>query len=440
MKLRILLVNPWIYDFAAYNLWAQPLGLFKVAEFLSAFDVELSFIDCTDSFGSRHYSTGSYRSEIVPKPSVLVEVPRYYKRYGISIDDFAARLKSKGHCDMVLMTSTMSYWYPGVQKAIEIIREEQGLLPIILGGIYATLYHEHASALSGADFVFKGPLHNGLLFALSTFGFKLKKKREQIPYYRLGLHDRFEYAPLMTSAGCPFRCSYCASSLLADKYERYPNAVVVRDIVELSNMGVRDFAFYDDALLIDPDLNIKPLLRHIIALGRPIRLHTPNGMHAKYIDAELAPLMKKAGFRTIRLGLETVNADLQRVSGAKVCNDDLEKAITLLREAEFTKREIGVYIMYGLPGQRLSDVKESITFLKRLGVRINLNEFTPIKGTQSWNELITHRIITDDLDPLLSNNTIFPQLYSGYDRDVIDAMKLDVKDYNAKEDGNIFID
>ena len=63
MRLRILLVNPWIYDFAAYNLWVRPLGLLKVAEFLSAFDVELSFIDCMDSLGSRHYGTGSYRRE-----------------------------------------------------------------------------------------------------------------------------------------------------------------------------------------------------------------------------------------------------------------------------------------------------------------------------------------------------------------------------------------
>jgi len=440
MKLRILLVNPWIYDFAAFNLWARPLGLLKVAEFLSAFDVELLFIDCMDSFESRHYGTGSYRREIVPKPSVLKEVPRYYKRYGISIDDFAAHLNSKVPCDVVLMTSMMTYWYPGVQKAIEIIREKYGPLPILLGGIYATLCHEHASNLSGADFVFRGPLHNGLLFALSTFGFKLKKKREHEPYYRLGLYDRFEYAPLMTSVGCPSGCTYCASSVVADKYQRYPNTVIVRHIEELSRMGVHDFAFYDDALLVDPALNIKPLLREIIALGRPIRFHTPNGVHAKYIDAELAHLFKQAGFRTIRLGFETVNEDLQRVSGGKVCNQDLEEAVILLREAGFTKTEIGVYIMYGLPGQGTADVQESINFLKGLGVRINLTEFAPIKGTQIWNELTSRGIIKDDLDPLLANNSIYPLLFCGYDQHVIEAMRLDVKKYNAEQGSNIFID
>ena len=47
MKLKIVLVNPWIYDFAAFNLWARPLGLLRVAEHLSSFDTELFFIDCT---------------------------------------------------------------------------------------------------------------------------------------------------------------------------------------------------------------------------------------------------------------------------------------------------------------------------------------------------------------------------------------------------------
>ncbi|HAM52077.1 MAG TPA: hypothetical protein DCP92_15830 [Nitrospiraceae bacterium] len=41
MRLKILLINPWIYDFAAYNLWSRPLGLIKVGEYLRCFDIDL---------------------------------------------------------------------------------------------------------------------------------------------------------------------------------------------------------------------------------------------------------------------------------------------------------------------------------------------------------------------------------------------------------------
>jgi len=50
MTIKCLLVNPWIYDFAAYNFWARPLGLLKVAEFLTQFNMKLFFIDCCDSY------------------------------------------------------------------------------------------------------------------------------------------------------------------------------------------------------------------------------------------------------------------------------------------------------------------------------------------------------------------------------------------------------
>jgi hypothetical protein len=78
--------------------------------------------------------------------------------------------------DMVIMPSIMSYWYLGVQAAIDIVRRLVGNVPIILGGIYATLYNEHAARNSGTDFVYQGQLNQSLNFALYTFGFKLKKK------------------------------------------------------------------------------------------------------------------------------------------------------------------------------------------------------------------------------------------------------------------------
>lgn len=176
MKLKVLLINPWIYDFSAYNLWSRPLGLLKVAEYLSQFDVEVKFIDCTDSFRIRKYGTGKFITEIVEKPELLKNIPFFYKRYGISTNEFIIRLKASVPFDIVMMTSIMGYWYPGVQKVIEIIRDVAGDVPIILGGIYATIYHEHASKNSGADFIYKGQINESLNFVFYTFGFKLKKK------------------------------------------------------------------------------------------------------------------------------------------------------------------------------------------------------------------------------------------------------------------------
>lgn len=429
MKLKVLLINPWIYDFSAYNFWSRPLGLLKIAEYLSAFNIEINFIDCTDSFINKKYGSGKFVTEVIEKPNVLKDIPFFYKRYGISIDEFVKSLKDTLPVDLVLLTSIMSYWYLGVQKVVEIIRNLTKDVPIILGGIYPTLYFSHAKQYSGADYIYKGRLNENLNQLFQKIGYKLQRQRDPIPYFRFNFYNN-SFAPLLTSEGCPFRCSYCASNLLMGNYKRRHYEDVIKEVLELSERGIKDFAFYDDALLFDADSHIKPLLREIIKEKINVRFHTPNGLHAIFLDEELAYLMKKANFKTIRLGLETVDPDIQRNTGGKVTNYDLKMAIHYLKKAGFTKNEIGVYLMYGLPGHGLDIIREGIEFLKSLNVQIKLTEFSPIKGTRIWDELINRGVIKDEIDPLLTNNTVFPYLYANYQKDELEKIKLDVKEYN----------
>jgi hypothetical protein len=76
-------------------------------------------------------------------------------------------------------------------------------------------------------------------------------------------------------------------------------------------------------------------------------------------------------------------------------------------------------------------VKDGIRFLKDLNVTIHLAEFSPIKGTAAWEYLVNKGIIPDNLDPLLTNNTVFSDRYSQYDRSEVEKMKFAVKEYNA---------
>ncbi len=429
MKLKVLLINPWIYDFSAYNFWARPLGLLKIAEYLSAFNIEINFIDCIDSFVNNKYGSGKFRAEVIEKPNVLKDIPFFYKRYGISIDEFVKRLKDTLPVDLILLTSVMSYWYLGVQKAVEIIRKLTKDVPIILGGIYPTLYYLHAKEHSGADYIYQGRLNEDLNQLFQKIGYKLQRQRDPIPYFRFNFYNN-SFAPLLTSEGCPFRCSYCASNLLMGNYKRRHYEDVIKEILELSKIGIKDFAFYDDALLFDADSHIKPLLREIIKEKINVRFHTPNGLHAIFLDEELAHLMKKANFKTIRLGLETVDPDIQRNTGGKITNYDLKMAIHYLKKAGFTKDEIGVYLMYGIPAHGIDKIKEGIEFLKSLNVQIKLTEFSPIKGTKMWDELINRGVIKDEIDPLLTNNTVFSYLYAIHPWGEIEKIKLDVKEYN----------
>jgi radical SAM superfamily enzyme YgiQ (UPF0313 family) len=141
--------------------------------------------------------------------------------------------------------------------------------------------------------------------------------------------------------------------------------------------------------------------------------------------------MKKSGFQTLRLGLETVDNRRQAETGGKITNDACVSAVNTLKRQGFTKENIGVYLMYGLPGQGFEEVLDGVEFLKSLEVRINLTEFSPIPGTPCWAELMNMGIIDNDIDPLLTNNSVFTYMFSGYDLSALERLKLDVKEYNS---------
>ena len=154
---HILLINPWITDFAAYNFWVRPLGLLYIASLLRENGFRVTLIDCLDFFIKRkEYRDGKFYKTKIQKPLPIQNIPRNYSRYGMPEELFLERLSSIGKPDVIGVTSGMTYWYPGLFKTIEIIREFFNNVPIILGGIYATLCYDHAVKYSGADIVFKG--------------------------------------------------------------------------------------------------------------------------------------------------------------------------------------------------------------------------------------------------------------------------------------------
>ncbi|MCX8069308.1 MAG: radical SAM protein [Thermodesulfovibrionales bacterium] len=433
MRTKLVLINPYIFDFSAYNLWSYPLGLLKTAEFLTSYEVDINFIDCLQTERYKKYHTGKYHFEKVDKPDILKGIKRIYKKYGISDEIFLQKLNQLYPFDLILITSIMAYWYPGIQRVVELIRDNYKDIPIILGGIYPTLYREHALENSGADAICIGQSEKSLVFLINSFGFNLKKKRAKItPFYKLGYPNLQYFAPILTSYGCPFRCTYCASGLLNYQFVQRPVSEVVDEIKWFHNHNFTDIAFYDDALLVNADNHLKVILNYVVKEKIKINFHCPNGLHACFIDKEMAQLMKRSGFKTIRIGFETINKDRQSQTGGKTNEDDLLKAIQNLKSVGFTKDEIGVYLMYGLIGQGFDEVIEGIKFLKGLQVKIHLTEYSPIKGTPMWTEFVEKGIIKDNLDPLLTNNTIFSELFSDYSFEVIQKVKNEVKEYNAQ--------
>ncbi|HWR68418.1 MAG TPA: radical SAM protein, partial [Desulfomonilia bacterium] len=414
---KVLLINPWICDFAAYDLWAKPLGLLYLGAVLRKNGCRVEFVDCLsteDDTPRKPGGHGRFRRQRIPKPPQLSSVPRHYARYGIGLEEFVRELHSVPRPDAVLVTSMMTYWYPGVFEAIRLVREHLPGVPVILGGVYATLCTDHARSFSGADHVIP---HQGELAILRLLGeiwgeppgfVPDGEDLDSIPYPCFDLVRDLPYVCIRTSRGCPFSCTYCASSYLCGK-QRLRDPVKVVDEIEFWNReyGVSDVAFYDDALFTPRD-HARRLLLELLARRATVRFHCPNGLHASQITPEIATLMHQTGFATVRLGLETTSPLRQYASGGKVTNDEFVRAMESLHGAGYGTDDIGVYILCGLPGQDAAEVFDTVRFVQDSGGRPRLSEYSPIPHTRDWEAALRTSPYPLGEEPLFHNNTLLP--------------------------------
>ena len=426
MAPELILVNPWITDFAAYDLWSKPLGLLTVAGLLRRRGYTVHVIDCLDVRHPgmrrdggflppvrRAYGTGKFWRTEIPRPVPLERFPRPYSRYGITPELFAEALSAVPDPSAVLVTSLMTYWYPGVQEAVSIIRRTHPRVPVVLGGIYARLCRDHALLHAGADLVATGPEGRdlqALVRLLDRAGVPRPSAAPEgfPPYPAFDLLRDPDSVCVAASTGCPFRCRYCAGPFLQPVFEQRPPGDVLEEILHWSNtLGIRDVAFYDDALLVNGPALARPLLEGLADRAPDLRFHVPNALHLGEVTALTARLLRRAGVRTIRLGLETTDSGFRRHLDRKVREGAFERAVACLRDAGYPRREIGVYVMMGLPGQSVDSVRRTLEAVDREGAVPHLAEYSPIPHTDLWPDAVAAS--TWDLaEPLLQNNTLIP--------------------------------
>ncbi len=411
----ILLVNPWIHDFAAYDLWARPMGLLLLASRLRRSGWEPHFLDCVDPDHPEmprtkvhRFSDGRFAKTRIEKPAALQGFQRVYSRYGVAPEIIRKDLKAVPRPRAILITSLMTYWYPGVRETLELIREVFPDVPVLLGGIYASLLPEHARKICQVDEVIVGPGEAGLFRSLQqqTGIGLLRQSEESSLEFSPALHlmRRVRFLPMLTSRGCPFHCSYCASGrIMAGFVQRKPAEVIAEIESAVAHYGISDIALYDDAFLVNATEHALPILEAAADRFPGMRWHSPNGLHAAAITLRVAREMKRAGFETIRLGLESSSDGFHARTGAKTNVGAFTCAVRNLTDAGFSRAQIGVYLLVGIPGQTREQIEQDVEFVLQNGALPKLAEYSPIPGTAMWAESLEAAKYPIHAEPLFQN-------------------------------------
>lgn len=433
MKPLALLVAPPVYDFALYDLFVKPYALLRLGRWLAGCGYRVRLVNGLDyrdpdsaaALGvprREARGTGKFFRQPRPRPG-FADLERSFARYGILPASFQRRIAAE-RPDLVLVGSGMTYWYPGVIEAVRAVRACHPRVPLILGGVYATLCAAHARRHVEADYLVKGAAYPRLAEILASLA--LPYPAEPPPEEILTPPEAcWDAGVLRLNRGCPFRCAYCSSRLLDGEFQAGRPESALGTLRRLQRrFKTRSFAFYDDALLVDKEKGLIPFLEGVLSAGIRADFYVPNAVHLRFLDRRTAELMKRAGFREIRLGFESAESAFHASLDQKLDPACLREGLAILRAAGFSGREITVYVLAGLPGQHRDEVEASIRFVAACGARVGVAEYSPLPGSALWERSVRLSPFPLEEEPLTHNNTLLPLRWRGFTLQDLEKMKL----------------
>jgi anaerobic magnesium-protoporphyrin IX monomethyl ester cyclase len=197
---------------------------------------------------------------------------------------------------------------------------------------------------------------------------------------------RFPAAPITTTRGCPFDCTFCASKVVwTRKLRRRSPANVVAELEMLANTyGVKEVHFEDDNFTCVTK-HAKEICQLMIDRKLDIAWNLPNGLRIDTLDEDLLRIMKKAGCFMFGLGLES--ADQGVLDGAKK-ELDIKKVPELVRLINKVGIETQAFFIMGLPGETRATVERTVAFaLKNNFSTAKFHNLIPLPGTEVYDRL-----------------------------------------------------
>jgi len=225
---------------------------------------------------------------------------------------------------------------------------------------------------------------------------------------------------IMTSRGCPYRCTYCASTK-GIRYRSVKN--VMEELVEVfEKYGTRQFTFKDDSFTVDRS-RVVDLCNRLIQWK--IKINWECNTRVNLVDEELLRLMKKAGCNFVKVGVETGSARVLKMMNKGISLDQVRSAAKLFRK-------VGLhwtgYFMMGVVGETEKDILRTVDFMHEIKPNLGvIAVYEAFPGTVMFEEglrkgLYREKMSLDDfysmapdsyykVDPRVQNEKITPKRF-----------------------------
>ena len=317
----------------------------------------------------------------------------------------------------VVGLSVITFTLLDALQTVRIVRRAAPDCIVVAGGLQPTLYPEQTATLGAFDFSLVGEadqsfpklldalqdgastqdveglltLHEGRI--VSNPPPSLVADLDQLPFaahdlldlprYRSLVTDRHPVGIMISSRGCPFRCTFCSRSVTGKKFRARSPENVVEEMAWCESLGIRYLLFYDEVMTVSKD--------RMLALCERIRqkgVEVPWMARARVgiVDRDMLEAMKAAGCDLVTMGIESGSPRVLKRLGRPT---DLDAVIKHFRQA----REVGLrtiaYFMIGNPDEGPDDLRASLDVAKKARPdMIHASVFMPYPATALYEQAL----------------------------------------------------
>ena len=302
------------------------------------------------------------------------------------------------HAPDVVGLSVMTFQRRTAQRVMHFIRSLKPNVRVVVGGYDPTLAPDaYTDAASGADFIVRGEGEVTLRELLRA----IERGSGYDDIIGLSFRDGAEYRHnpnrppanlsagdirpprrasrvldgytllgrgvdvVETSRGCTFDCSFCSIiEMRGRNFFAYPMERVIADIRDARDRGARAIFLVDDNIVLNVR-RFEALCHAIIEAGLAGIDYVVQAMTSTIANhgATLAPLMRRAGFRYVFLGIENIlehDLEFLRARRKNTKREDGQSAGNASRDAIRYLRAHGMYVVGGMIVGNPNDTKEAI--------------------------------------------------------------------------------
>ncbi len=296
---------------------------------------------------------------------------------------------------------------------------------VVFGGSHPTVLPEQTIENSSIDFVIrgegeltlselvKGLVEGGSLSDIPGLSYKhngkvmhspqreLVAELDAIPFparsllHRSNTYNSEDMGLVMTSRGCPFKCTYCATRSMWGRQVRFRSVEnVIEELKHLvENFGVKQVTFEDDSFTVNRK-RVLEFCQKLISLKLPVNWSAITRIDL--LDEELLLQMKRAGCNHIRIGIESGSERVLRAIKKGIDIEQMKRGAELLNKHGIYW---SAYFMVGLPMEEEDDIQNSLKLMKEINPSYStLSIFTPYPGTELFNQVVESGLVSNNED------------------------------------------